>query len=221
MPKPPSLAMLLLAGTLVPEPQAARPPMVAGLRRPPVVTATESPAEAEALPVKWLKVADPDLGAMRAAVARPPGTGSSYPAVLILHGTHGFGRQYVERASDLARSGFIVVAACWFSGGGGAGANVVTPIPCPEIPPLGPGDYPEGVQFVDALVQATRPLPWRSCRSTGARRAFPRRRCVAAVPLGRRGCAGVRSSLVGLHAPALATRRLIQRADPDHAWHRR
>ena len=32
-------------------------------------------------------------------------------------------------------------------------------IPCPEIPPLGSGDYPEAGQFVDALAEATRALP--------------------------------------------------------------
>ena len=58
-----------------------------------------------------------------------------------------------------ARSGFIVVAACWFSGSAGADANTVTPIPCPELPPLGPGEYPAAVQYVDALVHATRALP--------------------------------------------------------------
>jgi hypothetical protein len=77
-------------------------------------------------------------------MARPRGTGS-FPAVLLLHG---FARQYVEWANDLARGGFIAVAACWFSGGGGAGVNEVTPpIPCPDIPPLGSGEYPNAVQF--------------------------------------------------------------------------
>ena len=129
-----------------------------GLKRPPIVTATQAPAGMEYLPMQWVTVARPDLGVMRAAVARPPGAGP-FPAVLILHGTHGFARQYVEWANDLARSGFIAVAACWFSGGGGAGVNEVTPIPCPEIPRLGAGEYPEAVRFVDALVQATQALP--------------------------------------------------------------
>ena len=123
------------------------------------MTATEAPAGTETLPVKWISVAVPDLGVMRAAVARPSGTGP-FPAVLVLHGTHGFARQYVEWANDLASGGFIAVAACWFAGGGGEGVSEVTPpIPCPEIPPLGPGEYPQAVQFVDALVQATRALP--------------------------------------------------------------
>lgn len=126
---------------------------------PPIVTATEPPAGTETLPVTWVRIAAPDLGVMRAAVARPPGTGP-FPAVLVLHGTHGFARQYVEWAGDLARGGFIVVAPCWFSGGGGAGVNDVTPpIPCPEIPPLESGEHPKAVLLVDALVQATRALP--------------------------------------------------------------
>jgi dienelactone hydrolase len=103
-------------------------------------------------------VAAPNLGVMRAAVARPAGCGA-FPVVLVLHGTHGFAREYVEWASDLARSGFIAVAACWFSGGGGAGVKDITPIDCPEVPPLGAGEYPEAVQFVDALVHAARTLP--------------------------------------------------------------
>src|SRR4029453_16833473 len=92
-------------------------------------------------------------------IGDPPG-GGPFPAVVVLPGTPGFARQDVEWANDLARGGFIAVAACWFSGGGGAGANAVTPpIPCPDIPPLESGEYPEAVQFVDALVQATRALP--------------------------------------------------------------
>ena len=109
-------------------------------------------------PVKWVTVAAPELGALRAVIAQPSGSGP-FPTVLVLHGTHGFARQYVEWAVDLARAGFIAVAACWFSGGGGAGANDVSPpIQCPEAPPLGAGEYPQAVKYVDALVQATRAL---------------------------------------------------------------
>ena len=154
------IAVFLTAGTLgSPAWQGPIQGTSRGLTTPPIVAATDAPAGTEALPVKWVTVAVPDRGVMRAAIARPSRTGP-FPAVLVLHGTHGFARQYVEWANDLARGGFIVVAGCWFSGGGGAGASEVTPpIPCPEIPPLGSGDYPETVQFVDALVQATRALP--------------------------------------------------------------
>lgn len=108
---------------------------------------------------KWISVPVPDLGVMRAAVATPSGPGP-FPVVVVLHGTHGFAPQYVEWADDLARAGFIAVAPCWFSGGGGSGADrVASLIPCPEIPPLGAGEYPETVRLVDAVVQAARALP--------------------------------------------------------------
>ena len=65
---------------------------------------------------------------------------------------------------DLARRGLPAVAACWFSGGGGNGARIVTaPIPCPEAPPMPAMTNAESgrtaVEIVDALVQATRGLP--------------------------------------------------------------
>jgi hypothetical protein len=169
------VAVFLMAGGLVSAAwQGSKQRLPGGLTRPPLVPATEAPAGTETLPVSWVRVAVPDLGVMRAAIARPSGTGP-FPAVLVLHGTHGFARQYVEWANDLARGGFIAVAGCWFSGGAGAGANEVTPpIPCPEVPPLGPGEYPE---------------------------------------------AGVRSSFLGLRAQIVETRRGIQPADPDYAWH--
>jgi dienelactone hydrolase len=130
-----------------------------GLRPPPIVSATDAPTGTETLAVQWFRVVVPDRGAMLAAVARPSGSGP-FPVVLVLHGTHGFARQYVQLAQDLARAGFLAVAGCWFSGGSGDGVNAVSPpIPCPETPPLGPGAYTEGLQYIDALVQATRALP--------------------------------------------------------------
>ena len=153
-------AVFLTAGTLVvPTLHAAIQETLGRLTTSPIVTATDTPAGTEGVPVKWVSVAVPNRGVMRAVVARPSAAGP-FPAVVVLHGTHGFARQYLEWAHDLARGGFIAVAGCWFSGGGGAGANEVTaPIPCPDIPALGPGEYPEAVPFVDALVQATRALP--------------------------------------------------------------
>lgn len=52
---------------------------------------------------------------MLAAVARPLGAGP-FPVVVVLYGTHGFARQYIELAQDLARGGVLAVAGCWFSG---------------------------------------------------------------------------------------------------------
>lgn len=159
----PFLATLTTAGTLValvaPAWQDLTQTTRDGLGKPPVVSAAAAPAGTETLAVQWVKVTAPDLGVMLAAVARPPGAGP-FPTILVLHGTHGFAQQYVQLAQDLARGGFLAVAACWFSGGGGPGSSVVTPpIPCPELPPLGPGAFPKGQQLVDALVQATRALP--------------------------------------------------------------
>ena len=153
------VAAYVTAGTLVsPAWQGLTQPPPVRLKTTPMVTAIQAPAGTETLPVKWVRVAVSGL-VIQAAVARPSGTGP-FPAVLVLHGTHGFARQYVEWANDLARGGFVAVAGCWFSGGGGPGAKAVTPpIPCPEIPPLGSGNNPDAVHVVDALVQATRGLP--------------------------------------------------------------
>jgi dienelactone hydrolase len=154
------IAALITGGTVTQIPPAVTSPPASGeLQKRPIVSLTDAPPGTESFAVQWLKVAVPDSGVMLAAVARPSGAGP-FPAVLLLHGTHGFAREYVQWAQDLARSGFVAVAACWFSAGGGPGAKRVTPpLPCPEIPPLGPGDYPQGLQHVDALVQATRALP--------------------------------------------------------------
>ena len=154
------LAVLLTGATLAsPRAHVAQKIQRSLLSRPSIVTATEAPAGTEAVPVKWVNVDVQDLGVLRAAVATPSGTGP-FPVVVLLHGTHGFARQYVEWASELARDGFIAVAACWFSGGGGAGSSAVsTPIPCPQVQPLQPGEYPDAVRLVDGLVRAARLLP--------------------------------------------------------------
>jgi dienelactone hydrolase len=109
--------------------------------------------------VQWVKVAVPGLGVMLAAVARPPGAGP-FPTVILLHGSHGFAQEYVRLAQDLSGGGLLAVAACWFQGGGGAGARFITPIGCPpESPPMPDASSPEAMQTVDALVQAARTLP--------------------------------------------------------------
>jgi carboxymethylenebutenolidase len=127
--------------------------------KPPIVSAVEAPARTEKLAVQWVRVSVPDIGVMLAAVARPSGTGP-FPSVILLHGTHGFAQQYVQLAEGLARSGLLAVAPCWFSGGGGAGAQFVTPpIPCPDAPAMTAPGSPEAVRTVDALVRAVRSLP--------------------------------------------------------------
>src|SRR5688572_19588475 len=95
------LAVLLLAGTSFAAPETA-----------PI----EPPAGAADMAVRWMQVRVPDLGVMVLAIARPSGEGP-FPTVIVLHGSHGFAREYVQLARALAKEGVLGVAACWFSGG--------------------------------------------------------------------------------------------------------
>jgi dienelactone hydrolase len=124
-----------------------------------VVAESTPPAGTEGLAVKWKTVTVPNLGVMVIAIARPSGKGP-FPAVLVLHGTHGFAQEYVRLAQGLARQGRLGVAACWFSGGGGAGARFVTPIVgCADAPAMSAATSDLATQTVDALVSAVRALP--------------------------------------------------------------
>ena len=137
---------------------ASSQPVQGGLEVPPVVSSADSPPGAEALTVQWVKVAVPGLGVMPAAVARPRSAGP-FPTVVLLHGSHGFAHEYVRLAQDLAEGGVLAMAACWFRGSAGSGARFVTPIECPEAPPMPNASSPEAMQTLDALVQAARALP--------------------------------------------------------------
>lgn len=114
--------------------------------------------------VAWIRVAVRGGGALAAAVARPAGAGP-FPVVVVLHGSHGFAREYVRLARDLARDANVVaVAGCWFTGGAAAGARFVTPIACPEAPPMSvsisaDARWADAREAVDALVGAARALP--------------------------------------------------------------
>ena len=133
-----------------------------GLRRGPASSAVASShsvtAGADTQSVQWVSLTTPKLGTFRAAVARPEGAGP-FPTVILLHGTHGFAREYVRLAEDLSRNGVLAVAACWFAGSSGPGARFVTPIECPEAAPMRAAASPEAMQVVDALVQSIRALP--------------------------------------------------------------
>ena len=115
--------------------------------------------------VTWLRVAAPDGHALAAAVARPAGATAARPVLVVLHGTHGFAREYVRLARDLAREAQVIaVAGCWFAGGAGVGTRFVTPIACPGAPPLSTATgvdarWADARPAVDALVEAARALP--------------------------------------------------------------
>jgi carboxymethylenebutenolidase len=157
----PFLVPFVAAATLIASSgPAARSPTPQTPRRSnaSVVTAISAPAGTEALDVQWLNIAVPYLGTIRAAVARPSGAGP-FPTLVLLHGTHGFAREYVQIARALANEGLLAVAACWFSRGEGPGVRFVTPIACPDAPKLAGASSPVAMQTVDALVNATRTLP--------------------------------------------------------------
>jgi dienelactone hydrolase len=154
--------MLTISGTLLSAalgvPYASTQTARGGRGPSPTISARTAPPGAEGLAVEWVNIAAPGLGVMPAAVARPPGTGP-FPAVLLLHGTHGFAREYVALARDLSAGGLLAVAACWFQGSGGAGAGVVTAIACPDAPAMPGATSADAVQTVDTLLKAVRGLP--------------------------------------------------------------
>jgi carboxymethylenebutenolidase len=117
-------------------------------------TATHPPPTMEES-VSWTTL-QTDSGVVRVAVARPEGKGP-FPAILILHGTHGFAEEYVQLARDLARAGVLGIAACWFDRGTGAGLRFVTPIICDGAPRLvdAPGldRFRVSRNTIDALVK--------------------------------------------------------------------
>jgi dipeptidyl aminopeptidase/acylaminoacyl peptidase len=124
-----------------------------------LIAEAEAPPGTETLAVQWVKVSAPNLGVMLAAVARPRGVGP-FPTIVLLHGTHGFAHEYVRLAQDLASGGGVLaVAACWFRGSAGSGSRFITPIACPDGPPMSPPSSPESLQALTALVQAVRTLP--------------------------------------------------------------
>ena len=107
-----AIVVTLVASVVLPAREPAQKTR-GGAKGPPLVSSVDAPAGTEKLDVQWIRIADADLGAMLAAVARPSGSGP-HPRVVLLHGTHGFAHEYVQWARDLARCGFLAVAACCF-----------------------------------------------------------------------------------------------------------
>lgn len=124
----------------------------------PVISVVSAPPDTEAHAVQWVQMELPDGVRMLAAVARPTGPGR-FPTVLLLHGSHGFAQEYVQLASELASGGLLAMAACWFQGGGGAGARFITSLSCPTAPPMPDPSSAEARQIVSSLIQSARALP--------------------------------------------------------------
>jgi len=154
-------AIGILIAVVCPVQHASTQTTQGGLGTPAEVSIaeTEAPPGTETLAVQWVKVAVPSLGAMLAAVARPRGAGP-FPTIVLLHGTHGFAHEYVRLAQDMASGADVLaVAACWFRGSAGSGTRFITPIACPDGPPMSPPSSPESLHALTALVQAVRTLP--------------------------------------------------------------
>lgn len=108
--------------------------------------------------IYWMHVRT-DSGVIHAAVATPKGTGP-FPAVIILHGTHGFAQEYINIARRLADSGAVAIAACWFAGRKGEGQRFITPIEFADAPPLVDVDrFRIARQSIDSLIGKVIGLP--------------------------------------------------------------
>jgi dienelactone hydrolase len=118
----------------------------------------EPPAAGANLGVEWMQFKVADLGVIPVAIAHPAGKGP-FPTVIILHGSHGFAREYVQLAGSFAKQGVLAVAPCWFSGSGGAGGRFVTPIACTGLASISIAASPTTQKTVNALVGEVRALP--------------------------------------------------------------
>ena len=117
-----------------------------------------APAGVEASSMQWAKIETVNSGTMLAAVARPQGKGP-FPAVLIVHGSHGFAREYLALVGELASHELIAVAACWFQGGIPGNESVSAPIDCPQAGPIPMGPSAAARSTITDLVAAVRMLP--------------------------------------------------------------
>jgi len=117
-----------------------------------------APSGAEGLGASWYTVATPEGRTLLLAIYDTrPSTDQAVPAILVLHGSHGFARQYVEIAHDLSeQTGYVVAAGCWFDGTGpDVDTSDVTPLRCPGGPEFA-GATPNAWSAVRTLTQAVR-----------------------------------------------------------------
>ena len=118
----------------------------------------QAPAGAEDLGLTWRLVRSPN-GSVLLAEARPAGSGP-FPAVVLLQGTHGFAREYVQLAKELSRAGVVAIAACWFAPGQGEGTRFITPLKCPaDAPPISAHQSKQAMESIDSIMGVVRSLP--------------------------------------------------------------
>jgi carboxymethylenebutenolidase len=116
----------------------------------------QPPAGTEDLVAEWISIPHNEH-TIPAAIVRPEGRGP-FPAVIVVHGSHGLAREYMRLARDLSQAGRVAIVPCWFSGGAGEGVGFVTPIACPGAPPRPGGDSPEAREILHSIVQSIRNL---------------------------------------------------------------
>jgi len=97
---------------------------------------------------QWVRVEGANGRRFLAAIMRPKGVGP-FPAVVVLHGGDGLNTSYLSLASDLARSGFVVVTGCWQA------ANTV----CSEATPPGEWVADPAAHSGKELIALARSLP--------------------------------------------------------------
>lgn len=132
---------------------------VGATRTTPEPIPIAAPAGGEALGVGWRSTRAHGVGTILMAVARPSGDGP-FPAVVILHGSHGFAREYVQLAKELSSEGFLAVAACWFAPGSEPGKRLVSPLRCPpETPPMSANLSNEAARTIDLVMRSVRAMP--------------------------------------------------------------
>lgn len=88
--------------------QHAPPIAEFGSTRSSLVVPAEAPPGMTSVDVEWGRVEVPGVGVVLVAVARPAGPGP-FASVIVLHGTHGFARDYVQLAQDLSKTGVLAV----------------------------------------------------------------------------------------------------------------
>lgn len=107
--------------------------------------------------MRGLRVETATSGTLIAAIARPEGKGP-FPAVLLVHGSHGFAREYIGLAREIAAQGFSAVAACWFQGAAPGRSDVSAPIDWPQAQLMPMGPSPQARAAIANLVTAVRQL---------------------------------------------------------------
>jgi dienelactone hydrolase len=116
------------------------------------------PSGTEGLGASWYTVATPEGRTLLVAIYDTRSSPAQpVPAIVVLHGTHGFARQYVEIAHDLSvQTGYVVAAGCWFNGvGQDADTADITPIRCSGGPEY-VGATQNAWPAVQALTEAVR-----------------------------------------------------------------